>query len=92
MRDARVVSRAAIPSVTAPAVDPSFSLVRDLFRELLGLLLGLGTELLGLVDNGVGAFLGLLCGLTELALDGGNAILCLELESLLTATHAVKQD
>jgi hypothetical protein len=49
----------------------------------------LSTELLGLVDDGVGALLGLLCGLAELALDGGNAILCLELESLLTATHAV---
>lgn len=75
----------------APALDLLFDLVRDLFGELLGLLLGLSAELLGLVDDGVGAFLGLLCGLTELALDGGKAILCLELESLLTATHAVRQ-
>jgi hypothetical protein len=68
-------------------------LVRDLnlFRELLGLLLCLRAKLLGLVDDGVGAFLGLLCGLAELALDGGNAILCLELKSLLTATHAAEQ-
>jgi hypothetical protein len=62
---------------------------KNLFRELLGLVLGLGTELLGLVDDGVGTLLGLLCGLAELALDSGNAILCLELESLLAATHAV---
>jgi len=71
-----------------PSIPISFGL-GNLFRELLGLLLGLSTELLGLVDDGVGALLGLLCSLAELALDGGNAVLCLELESLLAATHAV---
>lgn len=78
--------------VAAPALDLLSHLILDLgdlFRELLGLLLSLSTELLGLVDDGVGALLGLLCGLAELALDGGNAVLCLELESLLTAAHAV---
>ena len=78
--------------VAAPALDLLSHLILDLgdlFRELLGLLLSLSTELLGLVDDGVGALLGLFCGLAELALDGGKAVLCLELESLLAATHAV---
>lgn len=61
----------------------------DLFGELLGLLLSLRAELLCLVDGGVGALFGLVSGLVELVLDSGKAVLGLELESLLTATHAV---
>lgn len=78
--------------VAAPALDLLSHLILnsgDLFRELLSLLLGLSTKLLGLVDDGVGALLGLLGGLAELAFDSGNTVLCLELESLLAATHAV---
>ena len=87
-----VLEQRFLSVVAAPALDllsHFFLGLGSLFRELLSLLLGLSTELLGLVDDGVGALLGLLCGLAELALDGGNAVLCLELESLLTATHAV---
>jgi hypothetical protein len=61
----------------------------DLFRELLGLLLCLRAELLGLVDGSVGALLDLVGGLAELALGSGKTVLSLELESVLTATHAV---
>jgi hypothetical protein len=61
----------------------------DLFRKLLGLLLCLRTELLGLVDGSVGALLDLVGGLAELALGSGKTVLSLELESLLATTHAV---
>lgn len=76
----------------APPTIAPLSLVvffRDLFRELLGLLLCLRAELLGLVDGSVGALLDLVGGLAKLALGGGKTVLGLELESLLAATHAV---
>lgn len=69
---------------------PTFCRRTCLLCELLGLLLGLRAELLGLVEGGVRALLGLLCGLADLVLDGGEAVLGLGLESLLAATHAVR--
>jgi hypothetical protein len=79
-------SFAAVPTIAPLSRDVFFW---DLFRELLGLLLCLRTELLGLVDGSVGTLLDLVGGLAELALGGGKTVLSLELESLLAATHAV---
>jgi hypothetical protein len=87
----RPCAKAAFLSAAASAIAPLSRDVFcwDLFRELLGLLLCLRTELLGLVDGSVGTLLDLIGGLAELALGSAEAILSLELESLLTATHAV---
>lgn len=63
----------------------------DLFGELLGLVLRLLAELLGLDEGGIGALLSLVGSLVKLVLDGGKTVLGLELESLLTATHAVEK-
>lgn len=88
-----LVTGAAISCNAAFALDPLSHLfaVDDLFGELLNLLLCLSAELLRLVDDGVGALLGLLCSLTKLALNGGKTVLCLELQSLLAAAHAVEE-
>lgn len=77
----------------ASAIDPLSHLfvIWDLFGELLGLVLRLLAELLGLDEGGVGALLSLVGSLVKLVLDGGKTVLGLELESLLTATHAMEK-